>query len=268
MIAVVRSEWLKLRTTMVPWVLGGIAILVTGLDILIVFTQRQSYVRVTNGPGPGYVVPHTTVELRNLVGTGLGGYLFALLLGVLCITTEYRHKTVTTAFLVTPHRWRFVGGKLIMSALAGIGLCLIVVATTLIGGGLTLVARGGSFSAMLGQVPAVLPGMILTFALFAILGVGVGSILTNQIAAICVSLGWFLIGELILVHLLNSAYKWVPSGAATAVANVSGMSGGGRGDNSSPLQTFNWWQGGLLLLAYGLVFAGIGSYIITRRDVT
>ena len=265
MIAVVRSEWLKLRTTLVPWVLGGIAILVTGLRILTIFLQQPDFA----GPSAGYIVPHTTVQLRNLVGAGLSGYLFALLLGVLCITTEYRHKTVTTAFLVTPRRWVFVGGKLNLAALAGIGLCLVVVATTLIGGGITLVARGGSFSALLGQVPAVLPGMLLAFALFGILGVGIGSVLTNQIAAIAVSLGWFIIGETILVGLVHSAYKWVPSGAATAVANVTASgAGGGRGADSITLAIFNWWQGGLLLLAYGLIFAGIGSYIITRRDVT
>ena len=40
--------------------------------------------------------------------------------------------------------------------------------------------------------------MILVFVLFAILGVGVGSVLTNQVAAIIVSLGWFIILEGIL----------------------------------------------------------------------
>ena len=43
MIAVVRSEWLKLRTTLVPWVLGGIAILVTGLRILTIFLQQPDF---------------------------------------------------------------------------------------------------------------------------------------------------------------------------------------------------------------------------------
>ena len=70
---------------------------------------------------------------------------------------------------------------------------------TVIGGGLTLSAQGGSFSDMVHQIPAVAPGMILVFALFAILGVGVGSVLTNQVAAIIVCLGWFLILEGILV---------------------------------------------------------------------
>ena len=31
---------------------------------------------------------------------------------------------------------------------------------------------------------------------------------------------------------------------------------------------FNWWQGALLMLVYGLVFAAVGSLILTRRDIT
>jgi hypothetical protein len=31
---------------------------------------------------------------------------------------------------------------------------------------------------------------------------------------------------------------------------------------------FSWWQGSLLILAYGLVFAIVGSLVMTRRDIT
>jgi hypothetical protein len=250
-IAAIRSEWLKLRTTAVPWVLVGIALLINALLILVIFLSHDNG---TSGPGgggafvsPGYTVPHTTQQLRNLV--------------VLCITTEFRHKTVTTSFLVMPHRPRFVGGKLIFAAIAGAVLAVIMLVATVVGGGLTLAARGGSFSDMIHQLPAVAPGMILVFALFAILGVGIGSVLTNQVAALIVCLGWFIILEGILVQLVHSAEKWVPTGAATAAANLTR----GRG---SDFGLFNWWQGTLLMLAYGLVFAAVGSIILTRRDIT
>ena len=54
-----------------------------------------------------------------VLGSGFEGYLFALLLGTLMVTAEFRHKTVTTSFLVTPHRPRFVGAKLLTAAKAG-----------------------------------------------------------------------------------------------------------------------------------------------------
>ena len=264
MIAIMRSEWLKLRTTAVPWVLTGIALIVNALLILVIFLTRPDA-----GPGsgsgslvsPGYTVPHTTQQLRNLVGSGFQGYLFALLLGTLIVTTEFRHKTVTTSFLVTPVRAALVAGKLLTAAVLGAVLAVVMLVATVIGGGLALAARGGSFSDMVHQIPAVAPGMILVFALFAILGVGIGSVLTNQVAAIIVVLGWFIILEGILVSLVHGAERWVPTGAATAAANLTR----GRGINFG---LFNWWQGALLMLFYGLAFATVGSLILTRRDIT
>ena len=92
---------------------------------------------------------------------------------------------------------------------------------------------------------------------------GIGSILTNQVAAIIVSLGWFIILQGILVALVHAAYKWVPTGAADAASNLT------RGSRDGlQLTLFNWWQGTLLMLAYGLGFALIGSLLISRRDIT
>jgi ABC-2 type transport system permease protein len=278
-IDVIRAEWLKLRTTAVPWVLTGIALIVNALFVLTIFLTPNDSPNAGSGGGfggggsssssgggavvgnSGYLIPHTTQQLRNLIGSSLLDYIFALLLGTLIVTTEFRHKTVTNSFLVTPRRPVLVAGKLISAALMGAALALLMVAATLLGGGLALVARGGSFSALAGQLPAVLPGMVLVFALFGVLGVGVGSILTNQVAAIIVVLGWFLILENILVGLVGSALRWVPTGAAAAAASVS------RG-RAMQLGLFSWWEGALLMLGYGLLFAAIGSYILTRRDIT
>ena len=265
MIAGIRSEWLKLRTTAVPWVLTGIALIIDALLTLVYFINHGDGGGGGNGGGGGSFglpdYPHTTQQLRNLLGSGFEGYLFALLLGVMMVTTEFRHKTVTTSFLVTPHRPRFVGAKLITAAILGAVLAVIMLVATLLGGGITLSAQGGSFSALVRQLPAVAPGMILVFALFAILGVGIGSLLTNQVAALIVSLGWFIILEGILVSLVHGAERWVPSGAATAASNLT------RGQGTS-FGLFSWWQGALLMLAYGLIFAAIGSAVLTRRDIT
>jgi ABC-2 type transport system permease protein len=260
-IAGIRSEWLKLRTTAVPWVLSGIALLLTGLGILAIFLGGDN---TNQGPlaTTGDNVPHTAQQLKNLVGAGLSsGYLMALLLGALCVTTEFRHKTVTTSFLVEPRRARLIASKLLTIAILSALLAVLLLIVTVVAGGLTLAALGGSFSDLVHQIPSVAPGMILVFALFGILGVGVGSVLTNQVAAIIVCLGWFLVLELIIEALVNSTARWFPSGAATAAANVSR----GRG---SDFGLFHWWQGTLLMLLYGLAFATIGSIIIARRDVT
>jgi len=263
MIAVLRSEWLKLRTTTIPWLLTGIALLITALSLLGYFLNHGDQGPNHSGgfgqPTPN--IPHTVQQLRDLVGRGIGGYIFALLLGALVITVEFRHKTVTTSFLTTPHRTRFVLGKILISAITGAVLAVIVLAATVIGAGIVLSAEGGSFSAMARQIGAVAPGMILVYALFAVLGVGVGSLLTNQVAAIIVCLGWFLIVETIIEAIWTGTTRWLPSGAAAAAASVSA----GRGQN---VGLFTWWQGSILILLYGAVFAALGSYLLTRRDIT
>lgn len=263
MIAVIRAEWLKLRTTSIPWVLTGIALVLTGLLILLYFVNHGS-----GGPDhqgnfgpPDPSVPHTVRQLRNLLGLGVNVYVFALLLGVLVITVEFRHKTVTTAFLVTPRRPLFVAGKLLIAVLSGAALALVVLAGTVIGGGIALSAKGGSFGTLAGQIGAVLPGMVLVYALFAVVGVGVGSLLTNQVVAIVVCLGWFLILENIIAGIWTGTVRWLPGGVAQAAANVSG---GGNRD----IGLFSWWQGSLLILLYGLAFAALGSIVLTRRDIT
>ncbi len=272
MIGIVRAEWVKLRTTAVPWVLAGIAVVITGLLVLLFFINHGNSGGGGGGGGQGSFnsngfgypqpdVPHTVQQLRNLIGSGLVGYIFALLMGVLIITAEFRHKTVTASFLVTPRRSTFVIAKLIMAALAGAVLAIVLVAATVIGGGIAVAAKGGSFDDLLHQVPAVAPGMILVFVLMGLLGVGVGSLLTNQVAALIVALGWFLIVENIIDGIWSGTTRWLPSGAAMAASSVS------RG-RSSDVTLFSWWQGSLLILAYGLVFAIVGSLVMTRRDIT
>jgi ABC-2 type transport system permease protein len=263
MIAVLRSEWLKLRTTSIPWLLTAIALVVTGLTILVYFVNHG-----TGGPRdhsdfgpPTPNIPHTTQQLRDLLGSGVGIYVFALLLGVLIITVEFRHKTVTTSFLTTPHRTRFVAGKLLIAAITGAVLAVVVLIGTVVGGGIALAALGGSFTALAHQIGAVAPGMILVYALFAVLGVGVGSLLTNQVAAIVVSLGWFLILENIIGAIWHGTVKWLPSGAALAASNVSA-------GTREQIFLFNWWQGSLLILVYGIAFAALGSFVLARRDIT
>ncbi|HEX4218096.1 MAG TPA: hypothetical protein VHZ02_07005, partial [Acidimicrobiales bacterium] len=54
--------------------------------------------------------------------------------------------------------------------------------------------------------------------------------------------------------------RWLPGASAQALANHTGR------DLSATL--LPWWGGGLMMLAYGLVFAIIGSMVMTRRDIT
>lgn len=157
-----------------------------------------------------------------------------------------------------------VGAKLIIAAILGVVLAVILIIITVVAGSIVLSARHGSPSALIHQLPAVVPGMIGVFVLYAILGVGVGSWLTNQVAALIATLGWFLIGETLIGALLNAAHgglsRWLPAASAQALANHTGR--------NLTTTLLPWWGGGLMMLAYGLIFASIGSIVMTRRDIT
>jgi hypothetical protein len=254
----VRAELLKLRTTPGPWIVLGVTLLFTCLGVVAAFLVTG------NGPNAStrFVAPHTVHRLRLLLGAGfaVGGVWMAAVVGVLSVTTEYRHKVMTTTLLVTPQRARLLVGKGIVSVIWGVllGLASLVVVAAF--GIPLLAAEGGSLSALLRQVGPVVPGLLGAFALLALFGVGFGVLVKNQVGAILSVLVLSIILEPILDGLLPSVGRWLPSAASQAVA------GGLAARND--LSLLSWWLGALVLIAWGVVPAVIGYFVSFRRDVT
>jgi ABC-2 type transport system permease protein len=102
MSALLKSELRKLIYLRANWLLliwsGLFAALGTVAPILVLNSE--------NGPGRGVFSGTETPEGINAVfANAAGGYLFALILGILIMTNEYRHGTAVGTFLVTPkHR--------------------------------------------------------------------------------------------------------------------------------------------------------------------
>jgi ABC-2 type transport system permease protein len=98
----------------------------------------------------------------------------------------------------------------------------------------------------------------LTLVVYAVIGVGVGALLRNQVGAIVGSLVYLFVVEQLIqsVPATLGAYKWMPGGAAEAML-----------PNLQAVELLDAWQGGLLLLGYGLVAALLGTLLAVRRDV-
>jgi hypothetical protein len=243
-------------------VVTGVVMVLTALIILLVpFTLPAT------GTGKTFAAPTTPNELRWLLGAGyLGGLYVAPILGVLCITTEYRHKVLTTSLLITPRREQVLLAKAVACVLWGFLMCLASFVVVAAMGIPWLVAEGGSVSALLHQTGAVVPTLFLAFALLSLYGLGIGILLRNQIAAVLITLGFTVIIEQILValfqHLLHTSLNWLPSEATRALV------GGLRGNGGNDVQLLSWWAGGLVLLAWGVVPGVIGYFTTFRRDVT
>jgi ABC-2 type transport system permease protein len=258
-----RSEAFKLRTVWSTWMLLGItAVLTAGLSSLVGFVPRRRETEVLF-PTRGSALWFDLVFSVMTVAIDL-----ALVQGVVMMTGEHRHKTVTPTFLAEPRRGRLAGAKLAVAC--GMGLVVAAVAGLVgLAFGFGSVAGGlGSTGSMLTEFRHVWPGVAAAAVLFGAYGVGLGALLKNQAVAIVVGLGVTTIVEPIVVAAVPSVGRWFPSAAAQALESVTANPAvrGGFGGGLTHLVT--WWEGALVLLAYGVVLAAAGSFTTLRADVT
>ena len=185
---------------------------------------------------------------------------FVLVLGILSITSEFRHGTITPSLLVTPDRVRLVLAKLGASVL--VGLVLGLVTSVLI----FLIVKGIGGARDLdtsGDGGKVIIGTTVGTALWGALGLGVGSILRNQVGAI---VGILIYGFILedLIGLIPGIRDVLPKYGLGGVSN----SLAGVGDAITDEEMLSQPVAGLLLALYVLVIWAIGLLVMRRRDVT
>jgi hypothetical protein len=252
-IGLIRSELRKLFTTQVWfWLLLG----TFGLTaISVVATILSDGVQGNSSPRL------TTLEgQRNLFSGSAAGSVFVCLLGIVGITAEYRHLTVTPTFLATPKRNSVIAAKLVLYALVGLLYAILSVLLLVAMALPWLHAKGIAVSFSEARIPLVLLAAVAVVAIYGIVGVGVGALIRNQIAAISVTLVYLFVveGLLSVIPGVKEAYRYLPGGAARALTQATA-------NDTTLLQP---WQGGLVLAGYGIVFAALASWLTLRRDVT
>ncbi|GAC1368304.1 MAG: hypothetical protein NVSMB32_13370 [Actinomycetota bacterium] len=196
--------------------------------------------------------------IRNVLSAGSAAEVLILVLGILAVTGEYRHGTITQTFLTTPRRGRAVMAKLVAYLFFGLGLGLLNTAVNLAIGLPWLSSLRLQTAVISGDSGVVLGTVLISSAFYGLLGVGVGALIRNQGLAVVVSLAWLFVVEGILITLLPSVGKWTPGGAAAALHR----------NLASSAHFLPAWGGGLLLAGYALAFALVGTRLAISRDVT
>jgi ABC-2 type transport system permease protein len=254
-IGLVRAEWTKLFTTRV-WIgllLGALA-LVGGLTALLTGLAGQ---RGNNGQQG--LPPVTDQQFQQVALSQItNAIVFVVILGVIGMTQEYRHRTATPTFLTTPRRGRVVAAKLLAYLLVAIPFAVLATGVNLLV--LEIYARArGAAPDLSGDNLRVILGAGAAVVIYAVIGVGLGALLRNQVGAIVAALVYLYVVEPVVAGISATApvYKWLPGGAVRALTTPFGGP-----DVLEP------WQGGLLLLGYGLLAAVLGTLITIRRDVT
>jgi ABC-2 type transport system permease protein len=241
----IRAELFKARANRTTWILAAIAPAFCALWALATMPLLG-----LDGPTP------LDQRVENVYNMAQQAYVFTLILGILGMSGEYRHQTITWAFLVTPVRGRVVTAKLAVYGMIGL---LVAVVSTLVtfGAGAALLSAGG-YPVTTPDLPAILAGATLSTALYAVLGVALGALIRNQVAAVVVAVVWFTFGDYLLSSLLPEVGRWLPTGAARAVGGMTLQSG----------DLLPAWGGGLLFAAYVVAIVLAARLLTLRRDVT
>lgn len=246
----VRAELLKLRTTRMFWglVVGALVGVPLSLAAAILTAGQE-------GGGPAL---ETTEGIRHVLSAASSGGVVVLILGILVMAGEFRHNTATSTFLGSPDRKRVVGAKLISSTIVGAALAVAASALTLAIALPWLAAKDVAVDLLSADVGLALVGAMAATALYALVGVGIGSMIRNQTAAVVTALVWVMVVESILVNFVDDVGRWLPGGAVASLTGMASLDG----------VLLPMWAGACVFAAYGLAFAAAGSRSLMHRDIT
>jgi ABC-2 type transport system permease protein len=237
------AEILKIRSTRTT--LG----LVIGLLVLVVV------ITVLTGTLSDEVDLIRVEDQRQLLGLGNIAGLFAALAGILVVTSEYRFGTIRPTFLVTPSWVRILSAKVVASIIVGIVFGIVGEGLSYAIGYVALTQRDIPTALDGSQNALLILGTIAGTAIWGGIGVGIGTIVRNQIGSVIGLLAWGFVVESLLFALVPSVGRWTPGQAQTALMG------------SSADHLLSAGLGGVVLLGWMLVLVAIGIAWTSHRDV-
>jgi ABC-2 type transport system permease protein len=237
------SEFRKLATTRAPWLLlaAGPLLVVAGVSGLVL---------------SGADLHDPATQDRALAHVSLAA-LFTLVFGLLAVAGEHRHSTITDTYLSFPARGRVLAAKLAVYGLTGAAAGLVSSLAALAAMAAWWAAKGSPLHLTAAGSWQTLGGGLGVSLLFAVIGVSLGALIRNLMAAAVTALAWIALVEGITGQLAGAGLaRWLPLAASQAF---------GRSGSAALLPQ---WGGGLVLLGYALALAVAAVIATLRRDVT
>ena len=182
--------------------------------------------------------------------------VFSALAGIMLVTSEYRFGTIRPTFLFNPRRSRVIGAKLGAGLLAGVVFGLVGEGLGFAIGYVILEGRGITYALDAGQTALLLFGTLAGIALWGAIGVGLGTILRNQVGAIIGLLAWGFVVENLLFAFVPSVGRFAPVHAGDALTGIT----------TEHLLAAG--AGGAVLLLWAVALAVAGIALAARRDVS
>jgi ABC-2 type transport system permease protein len=239
MTAVIAAEWRKLFSQRATWITlaAGQLLILAGVSGLL----SRDHAGMPD------------LAARAVSHVGLVS-LLSMMIGILAVAGEYRHKTIVETLLTTPRRHRVVTAKLVVAAAVALLFAIVGAALAVAAAALWLSGKGGlTVDSALWQT---IGGDIAWNVLFAALGVGLGAAVRNLAAAVGVALAWIAVVEGVIGQLIgDSAARWLPFNAGMALGRVGST------------DTLGQPAAAAIVAAYALACVVAGYLLTERADV-
>lgn len=252
-----KAEFRKLRYQRSTWWLLLGATLFSILNTTAAVASMESMGAQLELPGLD-----TVDGLRNVYANSMAAYIFALIIGIMLSSGEFRHGTAIATYLAQADRRTVLYAKTIVAVVAGLVVQFVSTVISMLAGYI-YIAQYPHADLPFGDYLQFLWAGELSGAVLAIVGVALGTLIRNQTLAIVGSLIWLLLVEGLLVAFYEAMGKWLFTGAISSLLDIhfetSYMS---FGKDLLPA-----WGGTLVLLGYAALFAIIGMRTTMRRDI-
>jgi len=242
-IAQLRAELLKIGTTRTTAALGlGMVALVLLFTLLGGLLASFSSLQEDDNQ-------------RTILTAGHTGILFAVLVGVMLVTSEFRYGTIRPTLLYEPRRPLLIVAKAVAGLLGGLALGIVGNALAILVGLVVFAGRGIDRVVSTGDLLTFALGGIAVSGLWAVLGVAVGAIVRHQVGAIVGVLAYVFVAENLVFGLAPQVGRYLPGPAGQALA----------GESADHLVSVA--AGGGLLLLYAIVLTALGAALTVARDI-
>jgi ABC-2 type transport system permease protein len=243
--ALLHAELLKLRTTRTFAALTAIAVVTSALLAGLIALLSD----------------HTKESVLVDVFASDTSSLFILLLAIIGITGEWRHRTIASSLLAAPDRLRFLLAKTLAFAVAGLVLSLLISTGVAILGYTVLELRDQPVPE-LGDVLALIGSNAIVATLLGAFGVAFGTVVRNQVVGIVAVLVVGFVVEPALMAVFPEVARYglffgLPAGITDLPENALAI------DTTllAPVLAT------LAMLAWVVAFFVPGAFLLRRRDL-
>jgi ABC-2 type transport system permease protein len=275
----VTAEFLKVFTTKLWWVL---LVPVAVIAMVVGFAGATIAGLPALVEEAGFIAPVVALTMPISMQQAT---IFAVILGLIGGAGEFRHKTITATYLTGSSRSAVLAAKAItygvLGLLYGVVTALLCALGAMLGSGIESFPSAGDTLAIAAAGSAAV-------IMWTVLGVGIGTLMSNQVAVLIVVLVYMLFLEGLISLILRipqlglaDVPPLLPGAGSTALQTEHGITvfADRFGDEAFGVREglealigvpgqLSWWAGGLLFAGYAALFLAAGWLAGRRRDIS